>query len=184
MVFLFINYLQTCSLFMLSLFMHIKNRIGIVMVSLFVSSVGSSSDWVRPNTMKLAFVASPLKMQHSGERAQTGWFGNRIMCPAVCGFYQDFLDRGLLLSRKLPNQGFLLVKLKSSPRRFYSRHHDLVEPLWNICVTNEHGYVLLVANTSRCFRHSWICDWINTTGATSGTGNAYPSGAPAFTPGF
>ena len=28
------------------------------------------------------------------------------------GFYQDFLDRGLLLTRKLLSQGFLLVKLK------------------------------------------------------------------------
>ena len=30
--------------------------------------------------------------------------------------YQDFLDRGLQLTRKLLNQGFLLVKLKSSLR--------------------------------------------------------------------
>jgi hypothetical protein len=34
---------------------------------------------------------------------------------------------GLLLTRKLPNQGFLLVKLKSSLRKFYGRHHDLVD---------------------------------------------------------
>jgi hypothetical protein len=45
----------------------------------------------------------------------------------ACGSYQDFLDRWLLLTRKLLNQGFLLVKLKSSFRRFYSRHHDLVD---------------------------------------------------------
>ena len=32
----------------------------------------------------------------------------------ACGSYQDFLDRGLLLTRKLLNQGFLSVKLKSS----------------------------------------------------------------------
>ena len=32
----------------------------------------------------------------------------------ACGSYQDILDRGLLLTRKLLNQGFLLVKLKSS----------------------------------------------------------------------
>ena len=38
----------------------------------------------------------------------------------ACGSYQDFLDRGLLLTRKLLNQGFLLVK-------FYGRHHDLVD---------------------------------------------------------
>jgi hypothetical protein len=43
----------------------------------------------------------------------------------TCGSHQDFLDRGLLLTRKLLNQGFLLVKLKSSLRTFYGRHHDL-----------------------------------------------------------
>jgi hypothetical protein len=35
----------------------------------------------------------------------------------ACGSYQDFLDRGLLL----------LVKLKSSFRTLYGRHHDLVD---------------------------------------------------------
>ena len=45
----------------------------------------------------------------------------------ACGSYQDFLDRGFLLTRKLLNQGFLLVKLKSSLRKFYSCHHDLVD---------------------------------------------------------
>ena len=45
----------------------------------------------------------------------------------ACGSYQDFLDRGLLLTRKLLNQGFLLVKLKSSLRKLYGRHHDLVD---------------------------------------------------------
>ena len=42
----------------------------------------------------------------------------------ACGSYQDVLDRGLLLTMKLLNQGFLLVKLKSSLRKFYGRHHD------------------------------------------------------------
>jgi hypothetical protein len=45
----------------------------------------------------------------------------------ACGSYQDFLDRGLLLTRKLLNQRFLLVKLKSSIQKFYDRHHDLVD---------------------------------------------------------
>ena len=34
------------------------------------------------------------------------------------------LDRRLLLTRKILNQGFLLVKLKSSLRKLYGRHHD------------------------------------------------------------
>ena len=41
----------------------------------------------------------------------------------ACGCDHDVLDIGLLLTRKLLNQGFL-VKLKSSLRKFYGRHHD------------------------------------------------------------
>jgi hypothetical protein len=68
----------------------------------------------------------------------------------ACYSYQDFLDRGLLLTRKLLNQSFLLVKLKvlCSPPR-------LGWPLWNFCVTNDNGHVPLVINTSRSFPHSW-----------------------------
>jgi hypothetical protein len=56
----------------------------------------------------------------------------------------------LLLARKLLNPGFLLVKLKSWLRKFYGW------PLWNICVTNDHGYVPLVVNTCRSFPHSQL----------------------------
>ena len=45
----------------------------------------------------------------------------------ACGCSQDFLDRGLLLTRKLLNQGFLLVKLRLSLPMFYGHHHDLVD---------------------------------------------------------
>ena len=44
----------------------------------------------------------------------------------VCGSYQDFRDIGLFLTRKLLYQGFLLVKLRTSSRKCYGRHHDLV----------------------------------------------------------
>ena len=44
-----------------------------------------------------------------------------------CVSYKDFLDRRLLLARKLLNQGFLLVKLKSSLLKFYGRHRNLVD---------------------------------------------------------
>jgi len=42
------------------------------------------------------------------------------------GSDHDFIDRGLLLSRQLMNQRFLVVNLKSSLRKFCCRHHDLV----------------------------------------------------------
>jgi hypothetical protein len=44
----------------------------------------------------------------------------------IFGSFQNSLDRGLLLTRKLLNQGYLLVKLTSSLRKLYSRHHDWV----------------------------------------------------------
>ena len=46
------------------------------------------------------------------------YISQMIRYSRACGSYQDFLDRGLLLTRKLLNQGFLLVKLKSSLRNF------------------------------------------------------------------
>jgi hypothetical protein len=72
----------------------------------------------------------------------------------ACGSYQDFLDRELLLTRKLLNQGFLLVKLKSSLRKLYGRHHDLVDRYGISVSQNDHGYVPLVVNTSRSFPRS------------------------------
>jgi hypothetical protein len=55
------------------------------------------------------------------------YISQMIRYSRACGSYQDFLDRGLLPTRKLLNQGFLLVKWKSSLRTFYGRHHDLVD---------------------------------------------------------
>jgi hypothetical protein len=43
-----------------------------------------------------------------------------------CGFYHDFRDIGLLLTRMLLNQEFLVVKLKSKLQKTYDRHHDLI----------------------------------------------------------
>ena len=59
------------------------NRIGGVMISV----LALRADWVKPNTAKLVFVASPTKMQHQGARTKTGWFGTRIkFLPSDCCF--------------------------------------------------------------------------------------------------
>ena len=60
-----------------------------------------------------------------------------------------------LLTRELLNQGFLLAKMKSSLRKFYGPHHDLVDR-YEISVTNDHGYVSLVVRTSPSVPHSWL----------------------------
>jgi hypothetical protein len=54
------------------------------------------------------------------------YISQMIRYSRACVSYEDFLDRGLLLTRKLLNQGFLLAKLKSPLSTFYGRHHDLV----------------------------------------------------------
>ena len=50
-----------------------------------------------------------------------------IIYSRACGSYQDFLDRGWLLTRERLNQGFFLIKLKSSLRKYYGSQHDLVD---------------------------------------------------------
>ena len=45
--------------------------------------------------------------------------------------------------------------MKSSLRKIYGHHHDLVDH-YGICVTNDHGYVPIVVNTSRSLPHSWL----------------------------
>ena len=101
-----------------------------------------------------------------------------ILYSRACGSHQDFLDRGLLRTRKLLNQGFILVKLKSSLRKFSGRHHDLVNhyelSVSRICSTCRKHFPVL----SSFMTYYWICSYSNTTGATSGAGAAYPSRAP------
>ena len=75
------------------------------------------------------------------------------------GSYQDVLERGLLLTKKLLNQWFILVKLKS-----YGRHHNLVNR-YGLCVTNAHGYVEHFPGLSSLMTYHWVYNQSNTTGA-------------------
>ena len=88
----------------------------------------------------------------------------------ACGSYQDFLDRGLLLTRKLLN----LVKLKSSLRKF-DRYGLSVSQI----TTDIFHFPVL----SSFMTYHRVCNYIKTTGATSGAGTVYPSGPPELTPG-
>ena len=108
-----------------------------------------------------------------------------IQYSRACGSYKDFLDRGLLLTRKLQNQGFLLVKLKSSLRKFYGRTMTVLTVMECLChkwpricsPCHKHFPVL-----SSFMTYHVVCNYIHTTGSTSGAGTAYPSGALEFTP--
>ena len=78
----------------------------------------------------LIYVKIPFICSNIPAAPAYGVYISQLICYSrACGSYQDFLDIGLLLPRKLLNQWFLLVKLKmkSSLQQFYGRHHDLVD---------------------------------------------------------
>jgi hypothetical protein len=94
----------------------------------------------------------------------------------ACGSYHSFRYRGLLLTRKLLDQGMILIKLKSSHRIFYGRHHDLVKLChkWpRICsVCRYHNQVIFLFMT-----YHRVCNKSSTTGTTCRAGTVYPSDA-------
>ena len=45
----------------------------------------------------------------------------------ACSDYVDFKNRGILLTKKLLKQGYEEERLKSSLRKFYGRHHELID---------------------------------------------------------
>ena len=85
-----------------------------------------------------------------------------------------------MLTRQILIQGLKLVKLKSSFRKFYGRHHDLVTEflchMTTICsACSNHNFVL-----SSFMNYIRVCNGGNTTGAKNGTGTNCPSGYNRF----
>ena len=95
----------------------------------------------------------------------------------ACGSYHDFLDIWLLLTRKVLNQGFLVVMLKWSHRKFYSHHYDLVNSD-RISVSQMTTDISVCRNQNQVISSFMTCHPLciksSTTGATCGAGNAYP----------
>ena len=46
----------------------------------------------------------------------------------ACSNYQDFIEREKVLTTKLLSQGYQKTKLLATLKKFYGRHHDLVNP--------------------------------------------------------
>ena len=52
----------------------------------------------------------------------------------ACSKYQDFMERGRVLTARLLNQGYQKTKLVTTLKKFFGRHHDLVYP-YNVAVS-------------------------------------------------
>ena len=52
----------------------------------------------------------------------------------TCSNYQDFMERGKVLTTKLLSQGYQKTKLVATLKKFYGRHYDLVNP-YNVSVS-------------------------------------------------
>ena len=100
----------------------------------------------------------------------------------ACDPYHDFLGRGLLSTRKLLNQGFQVVKLKSSLQKLYCHHYVncttyMCQKLSRVCsACHNHNPVLSLFMIYHPF-----CNKSNMMGTTSGAGTVCPSKIPEFT---
>ena len=64
-----------------------------------------------------------------------GVYVSQLICYArACSNYQDFMERGKVLTTKLLSQGYQKTKLVATLKKFYGRHHDLVNP-YNVAVS-------------------------------------------------
>jgi hypothetical protein len=79
-----------------------------------------------------------------------------IQYSIACGSYHGVRDRGLLLTKNLLNQEFLLVELKSPLLKVLRSPPCPGEQLLNICVAIDHGYVQFVVLKIRSFPNSWL----------------------------
>ena len=58
-----------------------------------------------------------------------GVYISQLICYArTCSNYQDFMEHGKVLTTKLLSQGYQKTKLVATLKKFYGRHHDLVNP--------------------------------------------------------
>ena len=96
----------------------------------------------------------------------------------ACSSYQDFLDRGLLLTRELLDKVFL-ENVTVATMTWLTVMEYLSKLITNMFYCRKHFPILSLLMT-----YHRVCNWINTMGITSGAGTAYPAGAPEFTPGF
>jgi hypothetical protein len=76
----------------------------------------------------------------------------------ILWFLSIFFDRRLLLAKKLHvhNQGFLVVKLKSSLRKFRRGHHDLVNRCGISLSQMTCVFFQFIVLTIRSLHHNWF----------------------------
>jgi len=85
------------------------------------------------------------------------YMSQMIRYSRTCNSYQEFLHRSVLLTRKLPNQGFIETRLRSILKKLFGRYHHLTLP-YRVSVTTMandifrtwyccHDYVLFIDTT-------------------------------------
>ena len=74
----------------------------------------------------------------------------------TCGSYQDFLNIGVDVNKEATEPRVPLDYIEVITSKVLRSPPWYGWPLWNICVTNDHGYISFVVSTSRSFPHSWL----------------------------
>ena len=77
----------------------------------------------------------PLSSNIPSAPAYGVYFSQLIRYARTCSNYQDFMEHGKVLTTKLLSQGYQKTnKLVATLKKFYWRHHDLVNP-YNVAVS-------------------------------------------------
>jgi hypothetical protein len=103
---------------------------------------------------------------------------------SACASYQYFLKMALLPTRKLLIQRIVKFKLKSSLRKFYSHHHEMVD-IYEMSGSHDSGYVWTLVIS--CYPFKFVSDNFyiilsKTASTIYGGGTVHPSEAPEVTP--
>ena len=86
-------------------------------------------------SLLLGFVNFPFLSSNIPSAPAYGVYVSQLIRYArTCSNYQDFMEHGKVLTTKLLSQGYQKTKLVATLKKFYGRHHDLVNP-YNVAVS-------------------------------------------------
>lgn len=92
-------------------------------------------------------IIKQLKDIKNGSKRSRGYI--HPSCSDISNFV--FLDIGLLLTKNLLKQGFIIVKCRSSLRKFYNTYQNFSHPLQNICAIDDNGFGPMVVTHHSLF---------------------------------
>ena len=135
--------------------------------------------------LRFSYSKFPLHLQQYN-RVSSWWCIHLAKLARAWSSYGDFIDRGMLLTIKLVDQGYTLEKLKIYFRKFYGRYNDLIQHYNTPFTVFVWTSLLLMCVAYPGFNptgYDWLYSWFH-GGCMATSGEAYSSRAPVQTLGL